>query len=356
MRIHFIDNIRILAILMLFPYHTCMIYNGYESFYIHGPVVSGCDLFIFLTSIWFMPLLFFISGSGSFFAMKKRSVRQYSRERVARLLIPLISGIVLLVPFQSFFANKFHNQYSGDYFSYLKVFFTTLTDMTGYDGAFTTGQLWFILYLFLISLLAIPLMLYIRKREEGSFSAFFHPVKILLFCLIPFLLTPVLEIGGKSLGAFFGFFILGFLFSKRREFYKVINKWRLFYLVLTLSGTGLYYVLYRRFGWPSGYSPQSIAFGLLRIFLTWSSILTIIGYGCKLNRSTRLTAYFNRGIFPIYIFHQTWLVIAAYYLFKITDNFAVQFVFTIIISFILSLLSYEVVKRFKVTRILFGIK
>ena len=37
MRKHYIDNIRIIIILMLFPYHTFMIWNNYGTkFYVWG--------------------------------------------------------------------------------------------------------------------------------------------------------------------------------------------------------------------------------------------------------------------------------------------------------------------------------
>lgn len=50
MRKNYIDNLRWLAILLLFPYHTAMIYNDFgENFYIRGPAIPAVSAFILAT-------------------------------------------------------------------------------------------------------------------------------------------------------------------------------------------------------------------------------------------------------------------------------------------------------------------
>ena len=93
MRKHYIDNLRSLCILLLFPYHTFMIYNGFESFYIHGDVVKPLSDFILICSPWFMPLMFVLAGISSAFSLKKRETSQYIKERILKLFIPLVFGI-----------------------------------------------------------------------------------------------------------------------------------------------------------------------------------------------------------------------------------------------------------------------
>ena len=48
--------------------------------------------------------------------------------------------------------------------------FTHLTDLSGYDGAFTPGHLWFILFLFLISLAALPVLQAIPYEKCSEFA------------------------------------------------------------------------------------------------------------------------------------------------------------------------------------------
>jgi len=59
----YIDNIRWLCVIMLFPYHILMIYNSWgEGFYIKGEDIKATSTFLYITWPWFMPLLFTIAG------------------------------------------------------------------------------------------------------------------------------------------------------------------------------------------------------------------------------------------------------------------------------------------------------
>jgi len=117
-----------------------------------------------LTSPWFMPLLFVIAGISSAFALKKRTAKQFLSERFFKLFLPHVSGILIYIPIQTYFAERYHNQYTGGFFHQYILFFTKPTDLTGYTGGFTPGHLWFILFLFIISIITLPIMLkYIKS-------------------------------------------------------------------------------------------------------------------------------------------------------------------------------------------------
>jgi hypothetical protein len=333
-----------------------MIYNGFESFYIHGQVIRICNDFILITGIWFMPLLFLLSGSSSFFSLRKRSGIDYIKERFLKLFIPLISGIILLVPIQTFYAEKFHNNYEGNYFQQYGLFFTKSTDLTGYLGGFTPGQLWFILYLFLISIIALPIML--RLKTSSKFIDWFvHPIHILLFFVFPLILSSVLDIAGKSLGLYFTLFMLGFILFKYKGFEEILLKHRRLYLIFMILGLFIFYLTYYTFGWQSGFSLPAIIFSTLRHFVMWVSLLTLLGFGQKyFNYTNKLSSYFTKVAYPFYIFHQSWIVLIGYYVFEFTNKYWVQISLIIIFTVVLTILTYEVAKRYSITKFLFGIK
>ena len=169
MRKHYIDNLRFCTVLLLFPFHTFMMYNNWgENFYVRQEPLFIPSLFNQIVWPWFMPLLFLISGIGAYHALEKRSTVQFIKERFLRLFIPLVSGILILIPVQTFFAEKFHNGYEGSYIDQYSLFFTKVSDLTGYTGGFTPGHLWFILYLFVISLLTLPLINILKKKIENK--------------------------------------------------------------------------------------------------------------------------------------------------------------------------------------------
>lgn len=97
MRKYYIDNIRNLCILLLFPYHTAMIFNNYgDSWYVHSKGTEAAGLFLISLYPWWMAILFALAGMSTVYALNKRTAKEFLVERVHKLLIPCISGIILL--------------------------------------------------------------------------------------------------------------------------------------------------------------------------------------------------------------------------------------------------------------------
>ncbi len=351
MRRNYIDNLRTASILLLFPYHTAMMFNSFESFYVYSHPVKALNVFLVVAWPWFMPLLFALAGASSAYALSKRTAGQYIKERFRKLFVPLLSGVLLLVPMQTYYAERFHNGYTGGYLAQYILFFTKPTDLTGYHGGFTPAQLWFVLYLFVISLLALPLMLWYNKQEAKiDAKKLTLPVLLPMF-LIPLLMALILNIGGKSVGEYFAYFVLGFLVLSRDEVIERLrqNRWGLLGLAVLLLGALYgYYV-------ASGGSFAMIPYAILSRAAGWVTLLALMG-GAKqwFNDTNRVLTYLAGASFVVYVFHQSWLVAAGYYAFKMTHNAAAVCALVIPASIVLSIASYEVVKRIPVTRWMFG--
>src|SRR5215813_13282206 len=96
-----LDWLRVLGVLLLVPFHVALIFvlDPYTIMYIrdvvNSPVLAGVTGFIHM---WHKPRLFIISGYSTFFALGFRSAQQYIRERVLRLLVPLLFGLLTFVP------------------------------------------------------------------------------------------------------------------------------------------------------------------------------------------------------------------------------------------------------------------
>ena len=72
------------------------------------------------------------------------------------------------------------------------------------------NYVWFLLYLFLISMLALV----VSKLQEKFLKQVHWNTpsvwKVWLFGLLPVIGKPVLDIGGKSIGAYLRFFLIGY--------------------------------------------------------------------------------------------------------------------------------------------------
>lgn len=353
MRKYFIDNLRWMSILLLFPFHTCMIYNNYgENFYIKSSGVSLLTGFIQVTYTWFMPLLFVIAGISTCYALNKRTPGQYIRERVLKLFIPLISGILLLVPIQTFYAEKFHNGYTGGYLHQYVLFFTKKTDLTGYTGGFTPGHLWFILYLFIISLVALPIVLIYKKSSKKMRIDKLSVFSILPMFIIFLAMALVFNTGGKSLGGYFALFMLGYFILSDDAIQSKIDMGR-WYLTAGFVILTVFNILFQNV-WHCSFG---IIYDIFTGFLTWIAVLALLGMGKHyLDFHNKITGYFTKASFPIYIFHQSLVVLTAYYTLKITSSVAEQVVIIISVSFILTMLVYEITRRIPFMRFLFAMK
>ncbi len=352
MRKYYIDNIRILCILLLFPFHTCMIFNTFgEPFYVFSKPVTVFSEFVVAVYPWWMTLLFTIAGISSAYALKKRSGKEYAKERVSKLLIPFLFGMVILIPVQSYIADVFHNAYAGGYFKHYGVFFTKFTDLTGYDGGFTPAHTWFMLYLFVISMISLPIMLWYGKlKNKIDGNKITMPMLLPMFMLI-LLMTPIIELGGKSIGESLACFLIGFFLLSLDEVQDRLAKYR-----MPLGVSWVVLMALRSFMYLNNFG-YGLAWDIEQRILTWIGILAILGLGKKyLNFNNKFTQYFSPAAFPIYFFHQSVLVIVAFYVVKLTDIISLQFALILIMSFVITLLCYEIFKRFSVTCFMFGIK
>jgi len=334
-----------------------MIYNSFgENFYVKGQDIVATTAFIIATNDWFMPLLFAVAGVSSAYALQKRKSAEYIKERVYKLLIPFISGLLIIIPTQTYYAERFHNNYSGGYFYQYILFFTKETDLSGYTGGFTPGHLWFILYLFLISLLALPLMSLYKNSKRKLFSEKVSLLTLPLFFLFPLIMSPVLDIGGKSFGEFFAWFMLGYLLLANDIVVEKLNKNCLGLLAVSIILISIFVSLWLLWTHDIFRLPD-IVYDIYKRFYAWILILTVIGLGSRyFNIRNKVTGYLAASSFPVYLFHQTVLIAVGFYVLSFADNIPVQMILIILITLILTYAVYEICRRIPGVRFLFGIK
>jgi hypothetical protein len=349
-RKYYIDNLRWLWILLLIPFHTAMAYNFWEGNYIWLYDSKILSSFVVFVAPWFMPLLFVLAGMSARYAMTKRSYKQFAIERVKKLLVPLITGTLTIVAFMAFIADKYHNGYSGSYIGHYPVFLTNISDLTGYDGYFSPGHLWFLLFLFVISMVSLVIIAFQRKFYPTlSFSKM--PAFILPFLLaFPTIMSYILNFGGKSLGKDLALYLIGYYILSEDNLLEKVLKYRYIYLIIMLACDLTMTTLFVWKGQQTG-----IVVSICNILSFWFGILGFIGVArCNFNINNAFTKYMTANSFLIYIFHFGWLVAVQYYLSKIKINTALTVILSILITLILTLLTSEIVKRTPVIRTLFA--
>ncbi len=347
MRKHYIDNLRSMTILLLFPVHSFMVWNDFGTkFYIWQGENKLLSTLIVLVNPWFMPLLFVLAGMSARYALEKRSRRDFVRQRIRKLLIPFLCGLLFLVPFQTLYARKFFYGYEGGLVGHWKYFFTHLTDFSGYDGAFTPGHLWFILFLFIISMLSLAVFRLIpyqgaAKRAEKL------PVPCVILLFIPVWLMYYLgNFGGFSIGKNLALFLLGYYFLSNDIVLDKLEKNIRWLTVLWISATVSSEALYYKYSY---YGDPWVN------FIGWLSVLVLLVLGRKfLNKRTKFSEYFNEASYPVYILHQSILTALAYYIVGICNVMWIQVICIGFGSFGLSIAAYHILGHIPIVREMIG--
>lgn len=357
MRKHYLDNLRTICVFALFPYHAAMVWNAFgEQFYVWGGDSIALTAFLGVLYPVFMPLMFAIAGISAKLSLDKRTPAQFIKERVLRLLIPALLGIPLLIPMQTFYAERFHNGYTGGYFEQYSMFFGRFASGSGYDGGFGSGHLWFIVYLFVISLVALGIILAVKKlprRAHKGGKSLALPLVILLF-IIPALLTPLGEISGKSIGKYLSLFLLGYYVLSNDAISEKLEQ-RRWLLFASFAVTNLAYIaLFAFCGFRAG-----VLYNMAVSLVGWLGILAFIGLARhKLNFTNKALSCLSTSSFPVYILHQSLLIAVAYYVVTYMNALpvAVKFLLVTVLSLIVTMAAYELVRRIPVVRGIFGIK
>lgn len=349
MRKHYIDNLRSLTILLLFPVHTFMIWNDFgDRFYIWMGEDRLLSTLIVSVNPWFMPILFVLAGMSARYSLEKRTVQDYITQRIHKLLIPFILGTIFLVPLQTFYARRSSGTYEGGLLENWRYFFTHLTDFSGYDGAFTPGHLWFILFLFLISMGSLPLFKYMPYQKAAGKIEKMSIWGVASLSIPIWIMYHIGNFGGFSIGKDLTLYLSGYYVVSNDTVMETLEKNRRVLTIVWSMGTVVLVTLYARFHY----------YGDLWIDLIgWISILTLIALGKKyLDRTTPLTRALNKASYPLYILHQTILVALAYYVTQLHVKIPIQISLICMGTFILTIFAYHLIRMIPVVRKMIGIR
>ena len=114
----YLDWLRILSILGVLFFHSAMPYVAEDCWHIKNHETSNLMMesnhFLHLFR---MPLLFFISGTVSYYMMQRRSTLSFIGLRFRRLFIPLLVGMFIIVPPQ-IYMERLTNGYKGSFWDF----------------------------------------------------------------------------------------------------------------------------------------------------------------------------------------------------------------------------------------------
>jgi len=367
MRRHDLDWLRVLVFGLLIIYHVGMFFVPW-GWHIKNNVISDDMRWPMLfVNQWRLASLFLISGMGTRFALSKRSSSQYVKERLVRLLIPLGFGMLFIIPPQVYVERLAYAGYTDGYLYYwMHDAFRGIYP----EGNVSWHHLWFLPYLLLFSVVLTPLFIYLRDHPDCKFlerqrrlldQSHWH----LLWYMIPLFLAealvePFFEVTHALIGDWFTIVLYIFIFfygynfiSIGPSFWSALHRIKNHALILGVICFAIYFYLIFL---EDSVVKHFIEAGF-KTFNMWAWMLVIFGYGAAyLNKPSKLLSYCNTAVYPFYILHQTVTVVLAYYVFQLDWSIFSKFIFLMMGTFLITGGLYELVRRVKPLRPLFGLK
>ena len=363
-RINYLDWLRVLGILFVFVYHTTRLYNV-EDWVVKNQIwYPSVEVWNTFVTSFMMPLMFVISGASLFYALGKGGFGKFLKDKVLRLLVPLLVGDLTASSLQAYLNAKWHGLFAGSYLQYLPQYYHLNTIHWLGD------HLWYLLALFVFSVLLYPLIRWLRgggssllSKLGGALSkggvvyVLAFPI-VFFYALIPSSSLLMQGSGGWGYITYLWFTVLGFFAISDPRLVDRIRRMRWISLGAGLALVAGFTVIVAPMAKPIVVTPAVRVAFLMRIFGGWLVVLAILGLGMQYltGRSARLE-HANEAVLPFYILHQTVIVTVGYFVLGWGLPDPLEWATVGVISFAIILAIYEgLVRRWNVMRFLFGMK
>jgi hypothetical protein len=388
-RLYYLDWLRVFAILFVFLVHCSKIFDFHTTVVFNTVRSPALSAFRDFSLLWIMPLFFVLSGAAVFLSKRADQKGEFIKSKIRRLLIPLVCiGTFLINPLYVYIERLSSGQAAGSFIRWYPHFFDGIY---GFGGNFAPlGQgthLWYLEFLFIYSLILLPL--FVRSKKRGTsflsrLSIHFEKPSALFFLFLPisavaaafeiFGLGGMRVMGGWDPVSYLLFFSYGYLIFSNAKIGETIIKYGPIYLAVAIILTAL--LLDSHFGFIlkiPGLTRHDLlndgallplnqtlwtAVQALRGLLAWCWIIGLLGVGRRfLNYNTKCLVYANQAVLPFYILHHAVIYIIGFYIIQWSSPIGTKFLIIALTSFTIIMAVYEIlIRRINLLRVLFGMK
>ncbi|HEX7801296.1 MAG TPA: acyltransferase family protein [Pseudoxanthomonas sp.] len=378
-RRHDLDWVRVCAFGLLVLYHVGMYYVSWD-WHVKSPYAGETlEPFMLLSGPWRLSLLFLVSGAASAFLLAKMP-KGFLGSRSWRLLPPLIFGMLVIVPPQSYYEildSGYPGGYHDGYLAFWGRYLAGDKSFCDQDGCLdvpTWNHLWFVVYLWVYTVAtwlidriapnALPRASQWLGRRLSGWGAVLWPILLLAVVRIAlverFESTHALVDDWYNHAQYFSVFVLGFLMARTTGFWESLQRLRWVSLPLAAASYGFLIWYFFASGYGDANPPPDVLRNFQRVVWTtnqWTSIAAIFGFAYRWRRAdSPALRYLTPAVFPVYILHQTVIVVAAYNLRPLDIPPLPEGLLLVVATFAACFGGYEIIKRVRWLRPLFGLK
>lgn len=325
-RLYGLDWLRIGAFALLILYHIGMYFVEWDWHVKAARPQEWLELPMMALNPWRLLLLFLISGVASRILLRKLGgAGAFARGRSARLLIPLLAGVILFVPPQPWAELSEKAGYADGYLHFWMNDYFRFGDTAGVILP-TYNHLWFVVYLWLYTMalaLLATLPASARARLQDLFDRLFSgwgllvlPIlylaatRIFLHPLFPE--THAIVDDPYTHAVYAAAFFFGVAAAGSEGILKGVGaRWK----AAALLGAAAYaaiVVMDVSIAGDSG-EIELLARQIARSIQAWGVTVGLLGFALvHLHRDGPVRRYLTDAIFPWYIAHQSIIVLAGH--------------------------------------------
>ncbi len=366
-RLHYMDNLRALAMLLGVVFHAALAYGPLMQniwFTASGEYHWGFDFVGWFSHLFRMPLFFLIAGYFALMLLEKRGVLGFLKHRSLRILLPLL----LFLPFLAWLVGVIISwaianvEQLSPVMTFIKMMFNLPKPP---ESPFSFMHLWFLYYLYLFIIL-VALLYQLKVFSWRFWSRCLYPPVLLLF--FPLLMAiglfqvsaphpaPEQVIPQWWALLFYGmFFFLGGLMQQKRN---TLISWQPYKYLLLLVSVAIFIYFYSTL--PKVIDPQvamlmgvvgNMSWDHFPVALAEAVVAMYMTVFCLLlgqrwlNRSNRYLKLWTDASYWIYLIHIPILFWLQFYLLDSEWGMMSQFVISCSVTLAMGLLSYVVLVR-----------
>lgn len=368
-----LDWLRVGVFGLLIFFHIGMLYVENWGYHFKSQYQwQGLEMAMLMISPWRMAILWLISGIAIRFLLVKVSIERFIFLRSIRLLLPLLFGILVVVPPQLYVEMTQKAGLDMSYWQFMLEFFSADTTLfndfqAGIWPHIDVNHLWYLRSLWQYSLALVCLLPVLNARWiEHVFHWILRQhslIAIAVMTLPLFLLQTLWDPDTVRYPLGFTFMLYGYLIGWSPLFWQRI-KTGLPWLLTITPIVLISFVCFYQFMWlPFGEDSHPVLQFLGLVSYSLSRVLgalTLLSLAYTyLNVKSDKLNYWSEGVYPFYILHQSILIVAGYWLSRFDfGGFGaiLEPIAVIVITIAGCLGCYEVIRRSSLLRPLFGMK
>jgi hypothetical protein len=376
-RRHDLDWLRVIGIYLLFPIHAAIVFSPLPFYHVRNAKVTlKMTIFLAFVEPWIMPLFFVMAGWGMYHSLRRRGSWGFLKQRVLKLFIPLLVGCAILMPpikyveLRSGFDANFRSDcqateyrqgfgpcipeessanepFNESFWTFLPTFFTRFE-------RFTWSHLWFVGYLFVLSVVYLPLMSWLargRRRFRPKGTAWIY------LPLVPLLLTEIvlrprwpglqhLYKDWANVATFSIYLLSGFLLARHPALEEAIQReWRRA-LALCLGGVVVRVLLgVRVYLGFAAFNPP-ILWSVPLVIASWGGVVGLLGFArSRLCYTNAALDYLRPSAYPVYFLHELAVVGIGYWVVRLPLGIPAKYALLLVASFTATMAAYHLAVR-----------